>query len=134
MSIILYTDGGSRNNPGISGIGAVVYDGAKKVGEISHYLGVRTNNWAEYEAVILGLEEVRRQGFSGKDVEVRLDSKLVAEQLSRNWKIKEESLRLQAERAWLLFPLFKSVRFTYIPREKNKEADALANLAMDRGH
>lgn len=139
--VVIYTDGGSRNNPGIAGAGAVIYDGdplrnpkgTKKVETISKFLGIQTNNWAEYEAVALALDEARVNGLTGRDVEVRLDSKLVAEQLSHNWKIKEPTLRPQAEKVWKLLPYFASVTFMHIPREKNKEADALANEAMDRG-
>ncbi len=131
--VVIYTDGGSRNNPGIAGAGAVIYDGETKIETVSKFLGVQTNNWAEYEAVALALDEARVNGLTGRDVEVRLDSKLVAEQLSRNWKIKEPTLRPQAEKVWELLSYFASVTFTYIPREKNKEADALANEAMDRG-
>lgn len=131
MTVVIYTDGGSRNNPGQAGAGAVIYDGAEKVSEISQYLGIRTNNWAEYEAVALALAEARRQGLEIEDVEVRLDSKLVAEQLSGRWKIKEPSLKTQAEKVRAFFSHFSSIKFTHIPREKNAEADVLANIAMD---
>jgi len=138
--IFIYTDGGSRNNPGNSGAGAVIYDGdpnsegAKKLGEVVKFLGVQTNNWAEYEAVALALQRAIELGLSGKKVEVRLDSNLVAEQLSGNWKIKEPALRVQYEKvSSMLESDFPNTTFTYIPREKNKEADALANEAMDRG-
>ena len=133
MTVVIYTDGGSRNNPGQAGAGAVIYDNMEKVTELSQYLGVRTNNWAEYEAVVLALQEARRQGLEGEDIEVRLDSKLVVEQLSGRWKIKEPSLKPQAEKVRAFFPHFASITFTHIPREKNSEADALANIAMDQG-
>ena len=131
MTVVIYTDGGSRNNPGVSGAGAVIYDGTEKVAEVSQYLGIQTNNWAEYEAVALALAEAKRQGLGGENVEVRLDSKLVAEQLSGRWKIKEPTLKPQAEKVRAFMPHFASITFTFIPREKNVEADALANLAMD---
>ncbi len=132
MTVVIYTDGGSRNNPGVAGAGAVIYDGAEKVAEVSQYLGIQTNNWAEYEAVALALAEAKRQGLEGENVEVRLDSKLVAEQLAGRWKIKEPTLKPQAEKVRMFFPSFASITFTHIPREKNTEADALANEAMDR--
>lgn len=134
MSTIIYTDGGARNNPGPAGAGAVIYDGEKKVGEVKKFLGSQTNNWAEYEAVSLALAEAAHLGLSGKPLEVRMDSKLVVEQISGNWKIKEPTLRPQAAKVHALlresFPVF---RFVHIPREKNTEADALVNEAIDEG-
>ncbi len=132
MQIVMFTDGGSRNNPGIAGAGVVIYDGREKIAELSKYLGVQTNNWAEYEAVLLALEEAERLGLAQRDLEIRLDSKLVAEQLSGRWKIKEPTLKPQAEKARKLMSRFSSVVFTHIPREENSEADKLANDAMDR--
>ena len=132
MPVTIFTDGGSRNNPGISGAGVVIYDGREKVSELSQFLGVRTNNWAEYEAVFLALEEAERLGLIDRDIEVKLDSKLVAEQLSGRWKIKEPTLKPQAEKIRASMLRFSSVVFIHIPREENSEADRLANDAMDR--
>jgi ribonuclease HI len=135
--IIIYTDGGSRNNPGIAGAGAVIANGNGEIlKKASKALGIMTNNEAEYEAVLLGIETAKK--LLGKEklkhmtVEVRLDSELVARQLSDEYQIKEERL----------FPYFIKIHnimvseipnllFVHIPREKNKEADALANMAMD---
>lgn len=131
--IIIYTDGGARNNPGPAGAGAVIYDGSTKIAEISEYLGERTNNWAEYEAIILALEKARKLGLTGRDIEVRADSKLAVEQLSGNWKVKHANVREQFVRAKEILEDFDSIKFVHISREENTEADLLANFAMDRG-
>ena len=131
--VSIFTDGGSRNNPGIAGIGGVIYHNGEKKAELSDFLGVQTNNWAEYEAVFRALAKAKELCLETLSIEVRLDSQLVREQLSRNWKIKEPALKLQAEKVWKLLEAFKAVKFTYIPREQNAEADALANAAMDCG-
>jgi ribonuclease HI len=139
QTITVYTDGGARGNPGPSGAGAVIMgaDG-KVVAEISKFLGHQTNNFAEYEAVALALEEVKRRfgSLKGKDlqVEVRMDSQLVARQLSGQYQIKEPTLFAHFIRIHnLLVTHFPNVHFTHVPRAENKEADRLANEAMDRG-
>ncbi|OGG51242.1 hypothetical protein A3C18_03255 [Candidatus Kaiserbacteria bacterium RIFCSPHIGHO2_02_FULL_54_11b] len=135
--IIIYTDGGARNNPGPAGAGVVVYEGDPSTGsghllaQVKKYLGSQTNNWAEYEAVALALEEAQKLGLAGREVEIRMDSKLVVEQLSGNWKIKEPTLKPQAAKVRALLAHFPNARFTYIPREENAEADALVNEAID---
>lgn len=137
-TIVMYTDGGARGNPGISGAGAVIYgEDGKPVKMISKFLGRQTNNFAEYEAVALALEETKRIFGSqkGKDteIEIRMDSELVARQLSGVYQIKEPTLFPQFIRVHnLCVAHFPHVRFTHVPREKNKEADRLANEAMDR--
>jgi len=135
--IIIYTDGGSRNNPGPAGAGVVIVDGrGNSIKEISEFLGVRTNNWAEYEAIILGLQALKK--IFGKEklksmlVEVKTDSELVARQLSGKYQIKEETLFPQFIKVWnMKVSDVPNIIFTHIPREKNKKADELANLAMD---
>jgi len=129
--IIIYSDGGARHNPGPAGAGAVAYEGNTKLFALKKYLGERTNNWAEYEAVALALEEARRRGYSGRDIEIRMDSKLVVEQLSGNWKIKEPTLRPQVAKVRALLAHFGAYKFVHIPREKNSEADRLVNEAID---
>ncbi len=130
--IVIYTDGGARNNPGPAGAGAVIYDGLQKVGEVKKFLGSQTNNWAEYEALALALSEAARLGLSGRTLELRMDSKLVVEQVSGRWKIKEPTLRPQVEKVrGLLRELFPAHRLVHVPREENKEADALVNEAID---
>ena len=130
--LIIFTDGGARNNPGPAAAGGVIYDGENKVHDFKQYLGEQTNNWAEYEAVALLLSEAKRLGYSGSQIEVRMDSKLAVEQILGNWKIKEPTLKPQVAKVRALlasdFPLFT---FVHIPREQNKEADALVNEALD---
>jgi ribonuclease HI len=131
MSVVIYTDGGARGNPGPAGAGAVLLKDGKVVAEVKKYLGpIQTNNWAEYEAVVLALEKARGLGITG-DIEFRLDSKLVVEQLMGNWKIKEPTLKPQVAKVKALLPDFGTVRFRYVPREENKEADRLVNEAID---
>ena len=138
--IIIYTDGGARGNPGPAGAGAVIYEGdpsnlsghAKKVTEVKVFLGQKqTNNWAEYEAVVIAIGRAMELGFLGRDIEFRLDSQLVVEQLSGNWKIKEPTLKSQVAKVKSLLKDFGEVRFTYVPREENKDADRLVNEALD---
>lgn len=133
MTLVINTDGGSRNNPGESGIGVVICKDGKNIKEISEFLGIQTNNWAEYRAVIRALEEVQKMGLNEEKMEIRLDSKLVVEQLNGNWKVKEPTLKPQYERARELLEDLTDATLVYVPREENKEADALANEAMDRG-
>ncbi len=129
--IIIYTDGGARNNPGPAGAGVFIIDG-KKTTEVKKFLGSQTNNWAEYEAVILALTEAKRLGLNGREIEVRADSLLVVEQLSGRWKIKEPALKVQhAKVRALIASDFPRIRFIHVPREENAEADRLVNEAVD---
>ena len=136
--ITIFTDGGSRGNPGPAGIGAVIIglDG-KVLKEVSRFLGKQTNNFAEYEAVIEGLQALKKiLGSKVKDfdIEVKMDSQLVARQLSGEYQIKEERLFPQFIKIHnMQVKDFPQITFTYIPREENKRADALANKAMDKG-
>lgn len=139
QKIIIFTDGGARGNPGPAGAGAVLFDEkGKTIKEASRFLGVQTNNFAEYEAVLLGLQTAKK--IFGKKVcnmefEVKLDSELVAEQLSHRYQIKEKGLIPQFIKIHnLRVAQFPNVTFTHVPREKNKEADRLANEAMDKGN
>lgn len=133
--ITIYTDGGARNNPGPAGAGVIITDkNGKVLKEISKFLGTQTNNWAEYEAVILGFKEAKKLGLKGRRIEFKLDSELVAEQLSGHYQVKEPTLFRQFITAHnFQVKDFPKVTFIYIPREKNKDADRLANDAMDRG-
>lgn len=136
--IIIYTDGGARGNPGPAGAGVVIIDEDGNIlKEISEFLGVRTNNWAEYEAIILGLQQLKKifgkEKLKNISVEVRTDSELVARQLSGKYQIKEESLFPQFIKVWnIKVADIPNLMFTHIPREKNKKADELANKAMDK--
>lgn len=136
--ITIWTDGGARRNPGPAGAGAVICDGrGNELKGVSKFLGTRTNNWAEYEAVVLGLETARKifgKKISEMQVEVKMDSQLVQQQLSNKYQIKEESLFPQFIKVHnLIVRYFSQIKFSHIPREENKRADELANEAMDRG-
>jgi len=129
--VIIYTDGGARGNPGPAGAGIVIIDGQKSF-EHKKYLGdPQTNNWAEYEAVAIALHEAKKHGLAGRPVEIRMDSKLVVEQILGNWKIKEPTLRPQAAKVRALLADFPNYHFVHIPREENGEADRLVNEAID---
>ncbi len=129
--LIIEADGGSRGNPGNAGSGAVIIDGDKGVviREISIYLGVATNNVAEYNAVKAALIEAKSIAPAAR-IEVRMDSKLVIEQLSGNWKIKHPDMRTLAIEVQAVAASL-NVSYQWIPREENHRADALANRAMD---
>ena len=131
QKILIYTDGGARNNPGPAGVGVVIIDGEKKV-ELKKYIGERTNNWAEYEAIILALSEAKKRGLAGREIEVRMDSELIQRQLTNEYQVKEETLWPQYIKVHnLLVAHFPNTRFVHVPREENKEADRLVNEAID---
>ncbi|WP_442790769.1 bifunctional RNase H/acid phosphatase [Nocardia sp. NBC_01329] len=131
--VVVEADGGSRGNPGPAGYGAVVFD-ADRVGVLAERreaLGVTTNNVAEYRGLIAGLEAAAELG--ARVVSVRMDSKLVVEQMSGRWKIKHPALIPLADRARRLAADFDRVSYRWIPRAENSHADRLANEAMDDG-
>ncbi|MFI5925058.1 bifunctional RNase H/acid phosphatase [Micromonospora sp. NPDC051543] len=129
--VVVEADGGSRGNPGPAGYGAVVRD--PETGEVlaerAESLGTATNNVAEYQGLIAGLRAAAE--LNATEVDVRMDSKLVVEQMCGRWQIKHPGLRPLAAQAAALVGRFGAVRFTWIPREENRHADALANAAMD---
>lgn len=131
-NLIIFCDGGSRGNPGKAGLGSVIYDENKNVlKEISKYIGVTTNNQAEYKAVLEAIKEAKEIG--GKRIEFFLDSELIVKQMSGEYRVKNKDLLpiyLDIRQRILEF---ESVSFSHVPREQNKEADRLANLAMDKG-
>ncbi len=131
--IIIYTDGGARGNPGPAGAGVVIYEQGAKVAEVKRYLGDRqTNNWAEYEALALALQEAKKRGFSKRAIEVRMDSELVVRQLTGEYQVKEETLWGQYMKVHnLLVAHFPDHAFVHVRREENKEADRLVNEALD---
>ena len=132
MKLFIYTDGGARGNPGPAGIGAVIYDEDKKViAEVSEYLGVATNNQAEYKAVIAALKKAKEIG--GTELSFYLDSELAVKQLNREYKVKNKDLAPLFLEVYNLSLSFKKVSFSHIRREFNQVADRLANEAMDRG-
>ncbi|SHG56035.1 probable phosphoglycerate mutase [Jatrophihabitans endophyticus] len=130
--VIVEADGGSRGNPGPAGYGAVVFDAASRavLAEESDAIGVDTNNVAEYRGLIAGLQAAHALG--AHRVDVRMDSKLVVEQMSGRWSVKNAVLQGLSREAQALRRGFDEVTFGWIPREKNKHADRLANEAMDR--
>ncbi len=123
-------DGGSRGNPGPAGYGALVREGSLVLAERAAAIGIATNNVAEYRGLIAGLEAARELDVSAT-LEVRMDSKLVVEQMSGRWKIKHADMRVLAAEAAQIVADFPAVTFTWIPRAQNSAADALANAAMD---
>ncbi|GAA4963714.1 bifunctional RNase H/acid phosphatase [Actinoplanes utahensis] len=131
LRVIVEADGGSRGNPGPAGYGAVVLDAGtgEVLAERFDALGITTNNVAEYSGLIAGLAAAAELG--AERVTVRMDSKLVVEQMSGRWQIKNAGLRPLAAEAAALVGKFAGVTFEWIPRERNKAADELANRAMD---
>jgi ribonuclease HI len=126
----LYADGGARGNPGPAGSGAVLLDEQGRViAELMRSLGHATNNVAEYTALIIGLEEALRRGID--ELDVRMDSLLVVQQMNGRWKIKHPGLRPLALRAGELLARFPRRTIEHIPRELNTLADALVNRAID---
>lgn len=135
-TIVVYTDGGARGNPGPAGIGIVIQDEFGAVlAEVKQYVGDhQTNNWAEYEAVIIAFGKLFEMLLRDHDIEFRLDSLLVVEQLMGNWKIKDAELKKQVARVRDLMKDFSRVTFVHISREENAEADRLVNEALDAQH
>ena len=136
-SFTIHADGGSRGNPGPSGAGAMIRDHlGNSVASVSQYLGTRTNNYAEYEAVILAFETLAklvRKKVGATEVVVKMDSELVVKQMKGLYKVKHPVLKGQYARLIQVIGAFGKVSFTHVPRAQNPDADALANEAMDRG-
>ena len=136
--IIIYTDGGSRGNPGKAAIGVVFCNEKEQViKKFGEYLGDNlTNNDAEYQAMIFALKKFK--SLFGKaiaeisDIEIRADSELVVKQLNGEYRLSDEKIQKFFIEIWNLDFDFKSVKFKHIPREKNKEADRLVNEALDK--
>jgi len=134
MKVRLYTDGGSRGNPGPAASGAVgkaldhgVED--EVMGEVMKYLGVTTNNQAEYTAIIIGLEKALELGAT--EVDVRMDSELATKQLNGEYKVKDQGLAKLFLQVKNLLHDFDQVTFRHVYREQNTEADALVNSCLD---
>ena len=130
--LLIEADGGSRGNPGAAGYGAVVRDAAtgEVLAEVSESIGRATNNVAEYSGLLAGLRAAGRLA-PGAEAEVRMDSKLVVEQMSGRWQIKHPGLRTLAAEARQAARALGRVTYTWVPRERNTHADRLANQAMD---
>ncbi|MBI2481968.1 MAG: ribonuclease HI family protein [Candidatus Vogelbacteria bacterium] len=136
LKLIVNTDGGARGNPGPAGVGVVITsENGQVLKTISQGIGVATNNEAEYKAVILALETLKNMYGSkvhNYDIELRLDSELVQKQLTREYKVKEERLKVFfTQIVTLQLKDVPKVHFVHIPRTQNKIADRLANEAMD---
>ena len=134
MTITIHTDGGSRGNPGAAAISVVALESDSVIGEIKETIGTATNNEAEYAAFIVSAEWLLSFAQLDQVTQVtwKLDSKLVVEQLNKNWKIKEPRMKDLAEKAWaLLSQLNISYTILYVPRAQNAAADALVNQALD---
>jgi len=135
MKIMIYTDGGSRGNPGPGAIGVIFSDEKGKViKEYAEKIGRATNNEAEYEAVIFALQKAKllfgKKQTKEMDLELRTDSELVFKQMNGKYKILDRKIEQLFLKTWNLKIDFKEVKFTYIPREKNIEADKLVNKAF----
>jgi ribonuclease HI len=128
-SVEIYIDGAARGNPGESGIGVLIKDETGKTSEIKKYLGTRTNNQAEYTALITALESSNEH--RGKKINIYTDSLLLANQMNGLWKVKHPEISVLNKKAKELLKNFKEVTIRHIPRELNGEADRLANLAID---
>ncbi|PJE76377.1 ribonuclease H [Candidatus Uhrbacteria bacterium CG10_big_fil_rev_8_21_14_0_10_48_16] len=130
MDVHIYTDGGSRGNPGPAASGAVIKtaDG-KLVAEVMKYLGKTTNNQAEYTAIVIGLERAMELG--AKTVSLFLDSELATKQLKGEYKVKNPEIAKRFLEVKNLVQQFDRVTFTHVRREYNKEADALVNKCLD---
>ncbi len=129
--VVVEADGGSRGNPGPAGYGAVVLDPdtGEVLAEAKDYIGVETNNVAEYRGLIAGLSAARDLG--ARHVSVRMDSKLVVEQMNAKWRVRDAKLLPLAARARELLARIPKVRILHIPRDQNSIADLLANRAID---
>jgi ribonuclease HI len=137
MHFTIHADGGSRGNPGPAGAGAMIRDElGNSVATVSAFLGTRTNNYAEYEAVILAFEALAKlvgaDKVSSIDVTVKMDSELVVKQMKGIYKVKHPTMKEQSARLKQVAGAFKSVSFIHVPRAQNSDADALANAAMDK--
>ena len=129
-SVVIEADGGSRGNPGPAAYGAVLRDAdtGAVIAEDGTTIGVATNNVAEYSGLIAGLK-LAEEFAPGAEIEVRMDSKLVVEQMSGRWKVKHPSMRPLMAEATRLAPF--GTTYHWVPREQNKHADRLANEALD---
>ncbi|RMG57840.1 MAG: reverse transcriptase-like protein [Deltaproteobacteria bacterium] len=126
----LHFDGASRGNPGPAGAGFILTDeGGEVLARKSRYLGEATNNEAEYRALLDGLKEAFRRGIT--ELEIFSDSELVVSQIRGTYRVKAANLKPLYEEALRLISRFRSVKIFHVPREKNREADSLANRALD---
>jgi len=132
VKLIIYTDGASRGNPGIASYGFSISDGKGKIlFEEGKYIGIATNNFAEYSGVLNALKYIKKHYPNAEQINFYMDSKLVAEQLSGRYKIKSLNLKPLIHEIKELEAKFELITYKHIPRELNKRADSLANQALD---
>lgn len=135
MKIVIYTDGGSRGNPGPAAVGVILTDErGKMIKEYAEKIGRATNNEAEYEAVIFALQKAKllfgKRKIKTMNIEVKTDSEFVAKQLNNKYKVLDRKIEQLFLKTWNLKVDFGKVKFTYISRNKNLEADRLVNQAL----
>ena len=130
--LLIHTDGAARGNPGPAGLGAILRDAetGETLAELATFLGVRTNNYAEWTAVEAALEEARRLG--ARHVDLRMDSELVARQISGIYRVKHPDLKPIHQRVMELLAGFEGYSVGHVPRALNKDADRLSNVAIDQ--
>ncbi|MCK5391158.1 MAG: ribonuclease HI family protein [Deltaproteobacteria bacterium] len=128
-SVEIYIDGAARGNPGNSGIGVLIRETKDKNREVKKYLGTKTNNQAEYTALITALESANN--LKERQIKIFTDSLLVANQINGIWKVRHPEIITLNKKAKQLLQNFKNITIQHIPRELNSEADRLANLAID---
>lgn len=131
MKYFLHIDGASRGNPGKSGVGYIVKNKkGEEVGSGSRYIGIQTNNYAEYAALLHGLE--LSYDIGAIDIEILSDSQLLVRQIQGTYKVRSSNIMPLYRNAMKLLEKFNSATIVHIEREQNREADKLANLAIDR--
>ena len=131
MKLITYTDGGSRGNPGPAAIGVVVKNAAthENLSAFGRYIGHTTNNQAEYQALVAAMETALTHGAT--EVHCFLDSELIVKQMNREYRVRDVALQPHFLKIWNKAATLKKCTFTHVRREKNTEADALVNQALD---
>ena len=130
--LVVNIDGGARGNPGPAGYGVVVEDeSGKRIDSLSEYLGAQTNNFAEYSGLVAALEYGLKHDYAA--IKVRSDSELLVKQIKGEYKVRSEALLDIYREAKELIRKYKSFQIRHVYREQNREADRLANLAMDKG-
>lgn len=131
--LIIYTDGGSRGNPGPAAAGVVIQnEQGEVIKKFGKYLEEQTNNYAEYYGIIEALKEAKN--LDADEIELYTDSKLVAQQLNQNWRVKDESIQSLFVKAWNLIQQFDKFKISHIKREDNTEADQEVNKILDQYH
>ncbi len=131
MKLTLFADGGARGNPGPAASGAVLYDDAGAVvREVGAFLGIATNNVAEWTALIIGLEAAREAGAT--EIVIRMDSELVVKQIIGTYRVKHPNLQPLFARARTLLRAFERTDIGHVPRKQNAAADAVVNAVLDR--